>query len=98
MSRDIEALISKCVEGRAPRDIVRELEEDLPNVSHVRSDVMKALRRAGYDLGNESIKIENGAITVSLPQDVMSESKAQICVILETFGRTYPEIEFLLST
>ncbi len=88
-----EELISKCVEGRAPQDIIRSIEEELPDVNSIRMHLMKDLNRLGFGIKNKDIRAENTCIKVSVREEILKERRSDLMFICDTYSRIYPEVE-----
>lgn len=94
----VEDLINKCVEGRAARDIVKSIEEELPDASDVRMHLLKDLNRLGVRIPPSDVQAEDACIKVSIDKSLMENRGAEVMGIAETYSRTYPEVEVLVAT
>ncbi len=85
----IEDLISKCVRGKTSRDIIREIEDELPDLDYIVSELQSDLRRL-TNFNPDKLRIEDSKV-------IVETNEPSIKVVLDTYSRVYPEIEFLLS-
>lgn len=98
MLYDAEDTINKCVEGRAPRDVLRLIEEELPDVGHVRKDLLNDFNRIGLRINNSDIIVESTCIKVTVSPLLMEKKGNEIMTIADTYSRIYSEIDVLLAT
>ncbi len=85
----IEELISKCVRGKASREIIQEIEDEIPDINSVLSELRTDLATLAGLPVNASYVEGSKIIIKSNTSDVKS--------ILDTYSRIYPEVEFLLD-
>jgi hypothetical protein len=97
MKYDINDLITKCVEGRAARDVIRSLEEELPDVQSVRSQLLKDCRSAGVVLEGHDVTVEGTQIRVHPRTSLRESSRRALMSICDAYLRTYPEVDVLLA-
>jgi len=97
MSRDIEALISKCVEGRASRDVLREIEEELIDVHRVRNELLRDLKNSGLPIESSNLHCEGYRIEVRTSSRLLERVRSDLMTVLDTYSRTYPEVEFYVN-
>lgn len=92
-----EDLIGKCIEGRAARDVIRSIEEDIPDALSVRAHLIKDLRSAGLSLSNREVVAERTCIKIATTEELTEESRSILRSVCDTYARTYPEIEVLVA-
>jgi len=93
----VEDIISKCLEGKAPRDVIRSIEEELPDISTVRMHLMTDLNRLGFCVRSKDILAEGDCIKVSVPQRIFDKRSSDLMHVCDTYSRTYAEIEVLAA-
>ena len=94
---NIDELITKCIEGRAARDVIRSLEEELPDTQSLRAQLLNDCRAAGIVLGGHEVIAESTQLKV-IPRKPLKENTRRILMnICDTYLRTYPEIDVLLA-
>ena len=93
-----EDLINKCIEGRAARDVIRSIEEEIPDVQSVRMHLLNDSRLAGVPLDSRDVIVEDACIKLVGLDELSEDSRSIIMRICDTYSRTYPEINVLVST
>ena len=96
MTIDIEKLITKCVGGRTPHDVVSELEEELVDTRSVRMSVLKDLASHGLDIDSSRVSFDASSLKLEVSSDMLSTRRSDIEMILEAYERTYVGVEFSL--
>ena len=86
-------MIEKCLKGGAAHDILREMEEELPDLKSIHHHLHKDLKYAGVNLPMSSIRFEDTSCQVNVPPK-LSSSKSIIETVLDVYRDTYPELEF----
>lgn len=87
--RSIEDIITKCTQGGAPKDIIQEIEDELPDTNTIRLSLLKDLRRVGTAF--ESIQLMSAnVISVTLSDQIDEQTR----LVLDSYSRCYPEVEF----
>lgn len=98
MKYDAEDLISKCVQGRAARDVLRSIEEEIPDTNSLRMNLLKDLNRVGIRIKSSDIIADKTCIKVSVDEELMTSRCSEIMQIADAYSRTYHEIEVLIAT
>ena len=98
MKYDAEDLISKCVQGRAPRDILRAIEEEIPDTNSLRMHLLRDMNRVGIRINPSDVIADTTCIKVSVSEEIMTSRCSDIMHIADTYSRTYHEIEVVVAT
>ncbi len=88
-------IISKCLEGKAAHDIIKEFEEELPDIQSVKMNLMNDLRNSGIDILGIDVKEEGTNLELNLVLDESNQDTVNS--IIQTYSYTYPEIEVFLK-
>lgn len=86
-----QRLIDMCISGRASRDIIRDLEENVVDAQAIRSDVLRTFRRSGLAVEAEHVIVRKNSLLVDyrhLPEEERSYARS----ICEAFAN---EVEIL---
>ena len=84
-----EELISKCVAGKTSSSIIKELEEELPDSTSLRLELLSYLKRLGVPA---KIKVDESYIKVS----VSVEFREDVNLVIDTYMQVYPEYNFFV--
>lgn len=98
MAFDVEDIISKCVAGGVPRDILETFEDDLPDVQTVRSHLMRDINRLGFRVRGSDVQTEGMCITVAIDSKLLEHKHDELTRICDAYTRIYPEIEVLMGS
>lgn len=98
MKYDVEELISKCVQGKIAQDILRSIEEELPDANSLRKSLVTDFNRIGIPIKLSDVLVESMCIKVSVSEKIMSARSSDVMSIADTYSRTYPEIEVLVAS
>lgn len=97
MSCRIDNLIEQCAKGGIAADIIREIEEELPDVKSIQHDLHRDLKNVGVNLSLSSIQFENDQFNLDVPPQLVP-SKSIIESVLSVYNSTYPEFEFFTES
>lgn len=92
-----ESLIGKCIEGRTAKDVIRSIEEEAPDVSRVRSQLIRDFRNAQVILDPRSVVAESTCIKIVSTVGLDEDSRSILMNICDVYSRTYPEVEVLIA-
>lgn len=92
MKRSIEELVTRCVSGKAPRDVLREFMEDSTSPVDVRSSILNELRR--MDLDFTSVSVVESLVTIVAPE---STDKSSLFSLVDTYNRIYPDVQTVVE-
>ena len=95
---NIEELLDKCMEGKAPLSIISEIEEELPDTKTMILDIKKDLKRAGIDdvKVNLSANENNTRVEIAANTKIFESCKVELDLIADLYARMYPDIEFFV--
>lgn len=87
MAFSAEDIISRCVQGRAPRDVIREIEEMSYDIREVKRNLEADLLR---------VKVEAEVVFREKLVEVSCYSSSMEIVhqLLDTYSNVYPELRF----
>jgi len=91
MNLRTEYYISKCLEGRAPREVLEELEADIPDATLIRKYLVRDLKNEGVLVDSSDVSVDGSLILVETERTVESQN------VLDTYTGIYPEFEFILK-
>lgn len=87
-------LISKCVKGRVPKDIIDELREEEVDAQVVIRELAKDLMRV--DVKVETCSTENNLFIIALDEEHNTDP-SMYGFVLDTYSNLYSEFTFVVS-
>lgn len=90
-------LISKCMEGGAPHDIIQSIEEELPDTRSIRLHIIKDLKSRRIRVEANCVKADESTICIQLSESVHASRKGELLNLVDVYSRTYPEVDVVIN-
>lgn len=96
MRRSAEELIGRYLSGGDALDILREVEDEQPDVQSVRMSLLSDMHRMGIPTNSLNVESDGTLIKVTVPPRIFEQRKSDIMTVAETYSRNYSEFSVVI--